>query len=37
MSANAAFKDVAVREYEVIDAPTAITAPVLHDAETGLS
>jgi Putative mono-oxygenase ydhR len=32
MSANPSFKDVAVREYDVLHAPTAITAPGVQEA-----
>jgi hypothetical protein len=32
MFANPAFKDVTVREYALLDAPTAITAPTLRAA-----
>ena len=33
MFANPALKDVAVREYDVLDAPTAITAPTRQAAQ----
>ena len=32
MSSNPAFRDVTVREYDLLDAPTAITAPLLQQA-----
>jgi hypothetical protein len=37
MSTNPAFNDLVVREYDVLDAPTAITAPIPHQAERALS
>lgn len=35
MNTNPAFKDVTIREYDVLDAPTAITAPLRHEAARG--
>ena len=32
MDTNPAFRDVVVREYDLLDAPTAITAPLLQQA-----
>ena len=32
MDTNPAFRDVVVREYDLLDAPTAITAPLLQPA-----
>jgi hypothetical protein len=32
MSTNPAFRDVTVREYDLLDAPTAISAPLLQQA-----
>ena len=37
MNTNPAFKDVTVREYDLLDAPTASTAPVPQEAGRALS
>ena len=37
MNANPAFKDVTVREYDVLEAPTAITAAIPQEAARSLS
>jgi Putative mono-oxygenase ydhR len=37
MNTNPAFKDVTVREYDLLDAPTAITAPIPQEAGRALS
>ena len=34
MLANPALEDIAVREYDVLGGPTAVTAPTLHPATT---
>jgi hypothetical protein len=34
MCTNPTLKDVSVREYDLLDAPTAMTAPMLQDART---